>query len=324
VFCWFLFPLPGQAVWFPADYPTRVERAGGYLPPGPRRSSPVQDVYTCRMEGNMEDQKYPLRVLSLGAGVQSTTLLRMIIHGELPPVDHAIFSDTGWEPQAVYQHLEVLKKECEDAGIPLHIVSNGNIRDDALNPDKRFASMPVHLRNGKGDAILRRQCTAEYKIKPLIAKQRELAGLKPGQRCKEHRITTIIGISWDEMQRMKPPAFSWIVNEYPLVDNYIKRHDCIRWNEEHGYPPPPRSSCIGCPYHNNHEWRAVRDDPDAWADAIDFDNQLRSGRLGDLLAPSEAFLHSQRVPLAEADLRTEEDKGQGNLFDMECEGMCGI
>lgn len=268
---------------------------------------------------------YPLRVLSLGAGVQSTTLLRMIIHGELPPVDHAIFSDTGWEPQAVYQHLEVLKKECEDAGIPLHIVSNGNIRDDALDPAHGFASMPLHIRNQKGEpAIGRRQCTREYKLKPVLDKQRELAGLKPGQRCKEHRVTTVIGISWDEAQRMKDPAFPWLRNEYPLVDRHIKRYDCIKWNEEHGYPPPPRSSCIGCPYHSNKEWRAIRDNPVDWADAIDFDRRLRSGELARLSAPSEAFLHSARIPLEEVDIRSEEERGQGSLFDMECEGMCGL
>ena len=38
----------------------------------------------------------PLRILSLGAGVQSTTLLYMMIEGEIERPDHAIFSDTGW------------------------------------------------------------------------------------------------------------------------------------------------------------------------------------------------------------------------------------
>ena len=42
-----------------------------------------------------------LRVLSLGAGVQSTTLALMAAHGEIGPMpDAAIFADTGWEPQA--------------------------------------------------------------------------------------------------------------------------------------------------------------------------------------------------------------------------------
>lgn len=46
-----------------------------------------------------------MRFLSLGAGVQSSTLALMIALGELPPVDAAIFSDTHWEPRAVYEWL---------------------------------------------------------------------------------------------------------------------------------------------------------------------------------------------------------------------------
>lgn len=42
-----------------------------------------------------------LRVLSLGAGVQSTTLALMAAHGEFEQMpDCAIFADTGWEPRA--------------------------------------------------------------------------------------------------------------------------------------------------------------------------------------------------------------------------------
>ena len=41
-----------------------------------------------------------MRVLSLGAGVQSSTLLLMACHGELE-LDAAIFADTQWEPQWV-------------------------------------------------------------------------------------------------------------------------------------------------------------------------------------------------------------------------------
>ena len=46
------------------------------------------------------------RFLSLGAGVQSSTLALMIAHGELEPVDAAIFADTGWEPKKVYVWLD--------------------------------------------------------------------------------------------------------------------------------------------------------------------------------------------------------------------------
>lgn len=268
---------------------------------------------------------HPIRVLSFGAGVQSSTILRMMIHGEIETVQHAIFSDTGWEPTAVYDHMKAMRIEAEAAGIEFHIVSNGNIREDALNPDKRFASMPLHVINRKGDpAMGRRQCTREYKIKPLVAKQREIAGLNPGQRCKEHRITTVIGISWDEVQRMKDPLYPWIVNEYPLIEHRMTRQDCLKWNDQHGYGQPPRSSCIGCPFHSNVEWRAIRDEPELWADAVAFDEAIRQEPVAARLFQGTAYLHPARIPLSQVDLRTLEEHGQGNLFDMECEGMCGL
>ncbi len=47
-----------------------------------------------------------LRVISLGVGVQSSTLLLMSLKGEiLPRPDVAIFSDTQWEPAHVYEYL---------------------------------------------------------------------------------------------------------------------------------------------------------------------------------------------------------------------------
>jgi hypothetical protein len=101
----------------------------------------------------------PLRVLSMRAGVQSTTVLLMSIVGELDWLDAAVFSDTGWEPHAVYDHLAKLEAVATDAGIPVHRVSAGNLRQDALDPGHRFASMPLHVRNrdgGKG--MIRRQC----------------------------------------------------------------------------------------------------------------------------------------------------------------------
>jgi len=51
-----------------------------------------------------------LRVLSLGAGVQSMTMALMAAHGLMGHVDAAIFADTGAEPAPVYQHLRWLDR----------------------------------------------------------------------------------------------------------------------------------------------------------------------------------------------------------------------
>lgn len=269
--------------------------------------------------------EYPLRILSLGAGVQSTTLLLMMLEGEIPKADHVIFADTGWEPKGVYKHLQYLEGLMRDANLSFHKVSAGNIREDFLTDGKRYASMPLHMIGEDGKrGMVRRQCTAEYKLKPLMQKQRELAGLAKGQRCKEHRITTVIGISYDEVQRMRDPEFSWIRHDYPLIDRRITRQDCIDWCEKRGYPKPPRSACIGCPFKNQDEWRLLKSMPEEWADAVAFDEAIRS--VPHLVARYRGtpYLHKSAVPLTEVDLRTDEELGIQSLFDQECEGMCGL
>lgn len=127
-----------------------------------------------------------LRVVSLGAGVQSTAMLLMALRGEFGDMpDCAIFADTGWGPPNVYAHLEWLDKHVtEEYGFTIHRVSAGNLKEDVLahiETGQRVASMPLYTRGDDGKrGRIQRQCTYEYKLSPLIAKTRELAGLKPG------------------------------------------------------------------------------------------------------------------------------------------------
>ena len=265
----------------------------------------------------LEDAK--LRVISLGAGVQSSVLALMAdqgFFGEKPDV--AIFADTGWEPQAVYDHLEWLTNQLS---IPVEIVSAGNIKQDILTAE-RFASIPFYTSSG---GIGRRQCTREYKIDPIQKRVRELLGLRPRQRNpKEMLVEMMIGISRDEIQRVKESRWEYMHHRFPLIEHKMTREDCKRWfAERHPNRHLPRSACIGCPYHTDHEWRHMRDtDPESWADAVKFDEQVRHSpkRKG---MEDQVFLHRQRVPLNEVDLSTPEDHGQLSFLD-ECEGMCGL
>ncbi|MEK4688077.1 phosphoadenosine phosphosulfate reductase family protein [Bacillus sp. FSL M8-0256] len=60
-----------------------------------------------------DDGKKHIHVLSYGGGTQSTALLLMALKGEINGVipDYIIFSDTGWEPQHVYNWVNEKKKE---------------------------------------------------------------------------------------------------------------------------------------------------------------------------------------------------------------------
>lgn len=261
-----------------------------------------------------------MRILSLGAGVQSSALLILAARGDLPRLDAAIFSDTGWEPASVYEHLDRLDREvAKPAGIPIYRVSSGNIRDDALNPDRRFASMPLFIKNRDGgDGMTRRQCTSEYKLKPIKAKTRELLGAEPREDGKPGRVQKgrfaeqWIGISTDEASRaldkdgnLKAGDVSYSRNKYPLLDLGMDRDTCRSLLTAHGFGQTPKSACIGCPFHSNMQWRQLRDTaPAEWADAVDFDASIRAGaaRANANRQPllGQAFLHRSRLPLDQA------------------------
>ena len=291
-----------------------------------------------------------IRVLSLGAGVQSTTLLLMACEGKfVPGLDAAIFADTGWEPRRVYEHLNRITTVAADAGIPVIRVSKGNLREDAINPQHRYASIPYFVQNkpgpckpcnGKrgdkecsrcrgtgwddGKGMGRRQCTSEYKLAAINLKNRELLGAKAPdfRRVPKGRIAEVwVGFSTDEIGRVNDRSPGYIHVRHPLLELGMDRKACERWLRSRGWTSVEKSACIGCPYHGNRQWRDLRDNhPDEWADAVAFDEAIRKGGARGLPLNSEAFLHSSRVPLSIAPIdrvtSAEWKSRQGNLLDV--------
>lgn len=242
-----------------------------------------------------------IRVLSLGAGVQSTTLALLAVEGTLPKPGAAIFADTGWEPQRVYEHLERLTEVLAGADIPLHRVSSGNLRADALDPDHRYCSVPYFVRNPNGsEGMCRRQCTSEYKLKPIKAKVRELLGYPhPKPVPRGVFAEQWIGFSTDEIHRVRDTLdVRYSRPRHPLLELGMSRKDCVRWLAVRGWAKVAKSACIGCPFHGNRQWRDLRDNyPGEWADAVEFDRAIRKGGARGLPLNGEAFLHRSRIPL---------------------------
>ena len=265
-----------------------------------------------------------LHVISLGAGVQSTTMALMAAHGEIQPMpDCAIFADTGAEPKAVYEHLDWLETVLP---FPVHRVTNGNLRHDIMKPRKhgKYALMPVPAYVGsKGGGMVNRSCTRDYKITPILRQIRAMTGLT-GKRAPKHAIVEQwIGISSDEIIRMKRSREPWIEHRWPLIEMRMRRGQCIEWFKRH-YPGRSltKSACTFCPYHGNAEWAALTSEE--FADAVEVDRLIRDARAGLQRSKGQMFLHRSLKPLDEVDLSTAEDRGQLNLFLNECEGMCGV
>jgi hypothetical protein len=269
-----------------------------------------------------------LKILSLGAGVQSTKLALSAAEGEICPMpDCAIFADTAHEPREVYDHLQWLMSP----GVlpyPVYIVSAGDLFKSASTVKRTSdgqrtyisTAIPVYMQDGLRRGIGQRHCTRDFKIAPINRKIRELAGLR--RVLKKHGVIAEvwIGISTDEAQRMKPATMPWLVNRWPLIERGESREDCIRWLRRRGVNAP-RSACTFCPFRDEESW--LRLSAEEFSGAVAKERELQSAYQRATEMRGVPYFHASRVPLDRVDFSSRADK-QPDLFGNECEGMCGI
>ena len=256
-------------------------------------------------------------ILSLGGGIQSTALALMSADGFLPKVDCAIFADTHWEPQKVYDNLQWLIDTIEKSKnpFPIHIVDNGrSLKEDAQNITNEkgdsFMVIPIYM----GGAKTPRNCTWKYKILPIHRKAREI--FNPS---KKQYIDQWIGISMDEFQRMKTSPVKWINQVWPLIDLKFTRDDCVQWLNER-YPKfiPYKSSCIGCPFHNLSYWEEIKNEyPDEFQQVVEIEKKYQEYAKENGF--NKPYFSRHEIPL---DLLVKIKMEDGDDSMQECAGNC--
>jgi hypothetical protein len=232
-----------------------------------------------------------IKVISLGLDVQSTALYLL---SSVKFLDRADYND----------------------GIPIHVTNEKNLLKDILKKQNsrgaRWSSIPAFSESG---GMVRRQCTGEYKIQPVIKKVRELHGLKPRQRMPKTEMW--LGITLDEIQRMKESQLPRIKYVYPLIDQRMSRADCIKTFKRFSFPTPPKSSCVFCPYHSDKNWKEIKEKyPKEWEKCIEVDKAIRdSSKRG---SKDKMYLHRSLIPLKRIEFADQQE-----LFMCE-EGFCGL
>ena len=267
------------------------------------------------MKGQPSLDRGNIRILSLGAGTQSSALALMYENGELPnPPDYAIFADTEAEPPEVTKWLKKLQTQITK--FPILTRSRGNLVEDTLS-EGRSSAIPFFMLNPDGSKGMgKRQCTADYKINVVYKAIREILGYKPRQKMR-HTVDMIMGISIDEPDRIALPRQRWQRNEYPLIDKKIDRKQCIEYVERLGLGTPPRSACFMCPFRSNKEWGEMKKtNPELFERACQYDEAIRVTRG----FKATQFVHSSRTPLRNVKL----DNDSMDYFANECQGMCGL
>ncbi len=154
---------------------------------------------------------------------------------------------------------------------------------------------------------------------------RELLGVGKGRRVPAGTTVEMwLGISTDEAGRMRDSRDRWMRNRYPLVEVGMSRRDCMEWWTARYDRPLERSACVGCPYQSRRRWvETMRRWPELFAETVEIDANMRDR----LAYAKEPYLHSRRIPLAEAVRLDQEEMDSGmdrDGFVNECEGHCGV
>lgn len=235
----------------------------------------------------------------------------MIAKGELPPIDYAVHADTTWERESTYQFAKLVTPWLERNGVKVVTVRDKTAA--RMLEDGHGIYIPAFLTNDAGEqAQLPRTCTNNWKVAPV---RRFISDMLAERGWKKDFgiVKMIMGISWDEALRMRHSDTKYIENEYPLIDQRIRRTDCIYWLENKGLPIPYKSACVFCPYHSRAAWKELgrRGNSDL-AIAIDVDEKIRAK-----FTQKQLFVHPSRKPLVEA----VKDDGQLELWpEATCDG----
>lgn len=250
-------------------------------------------------------------VFSFGGGVQSTAALVLAAQGNLD-CQTFLFCNVGDDsenPDTLRYVREVAMPYADQHGIELielqRIRRTGEIETlygRLTRPGSKTIGIPVRLAGSGMPA--QRNCTADFKIR-LTAKWCRQHGA-----TKAHPVTTLLGISLDEFQRMRNDSgIAYTRLGYPLIDRRLTRQDCRNIIAGAGLPIPPKSSCWFCPFHTVRAWRDLRDTrPDLFQKACDLEALLtaraktlkRTPRKGAPPAEREAvFMSSKMHPLAQ-------------------------
>lgn len=255
----------------------------------------------------------PIHFISLGAGLQSSCMSLMAGLGEIKPMPTgAIFSDTGDESESTLAWLEKLRGLVP---FPIHVTQRSVLSEHLFEWGQ--SQIPAFMQGDEGTTIGKRQCTKHWKVVPVQQKIRELTETQK-QRLDPGHFVLWQGISVDELSRCKESRVAWIKHRWPLIEHRMNRQECKMWLLNHGYPIPPKSACVYCPYQCPSSWRAHKEKPDEWAKILKVDAQL--AERGEFLTT-----HLQRID--QVDFSDDVARGQStmNLFaEQGCEGMCGV
>lgn len=243
-------------------------------------------------------------VWSYGGGTQTAAIAVLILQGRLPRPDLIVMADTGREVQATWDYLNTVVRP---AGLDVRVIGQEWARWGLTFGQAHSLLVPAFTRQNSGVGQMHTFCSNEWKQRPI----RRWLRAEGVTDCD-----TWLGISTNEMHRMKPSGLNWYRHVYPLIEMVpTNRAGCVSLVQGHGWPTPPKSRCWMCPMMSGLEWQQLkRDEPHNFDRAVTLDAELRQ-------SDPDVYLHRLGLPLDEAVEQTEQ---QPTLFDGCDSGYCMV
>lgn len=218
-------------------------------------------------------------VWSYGGGVQSAAIAVLILQNRLLRPDLIVMADTTREKSATWQYLnEVVQPQLSKIDLKVEVIKEAD--SYALEENGKLL-LPVYLKDG---GKLRNFCSHRWKRDVIHRwlKKRKI------ERCEMW-----LGISWDEIERMKISQRKWVRYVYPLIEMVrMRREECIRLVEDFGWPTPPKSSCYMRPNASLDEWiRMKKEHPEDFIKALNIEAEIRQKW-------PDVYLHKKLSPLS--------------------------
>jgi len=244
-------------------------------------------------------------VWSYGGGTQSAAIAVMILKGELPKPDIVCMADTSREVSETWDYLRnVVQPSLDKIGLEVNVIPHSYSYWDYIKSDG-YILMPMFTRKNTSIGKFPTYCSYEWKKHPVRRWLRE----QGVEKCD-----LWLGISTDEMERMKISDVNWQNYVYPLIEiKPTSRHQCISIVENYGWSTPPKSRCWMCPNMSPYSFKQLRDKyPDDFNKAVELEKEIQ------LLDPL-VFIHPLAIPLEDA---VKQSDMQSDMFDGCDSGFC--
>ncbi|MEN6481260.1 MAG: hypothetical protein ABFD29_03675 [Anaerolineaceae bacterium] len=251
------------------------------------------------------DSNYSTKLLtwSYWGGVQSVAIAALISLGKLPKPSIIVIADTGREAQETWEYTDkYVKPMLYDVGCKIELAPHSLSKVDLYSKSGDLL-IPAFTSKGKLPTF----CSVEWKRRVI----RRYLRNKGVENC-----ITWLGISGDEVERVKPSDVKWQEYGWPLLFSFDKpysRKDCLDLVKDIGLPEPPKSSCWMCPHRNDDQWLRLKNNfPKDWEKAVQLDVEIRKRDSNNSL-----FLHRSRIPLSTIKFE-KSDKYEDSSFSREC------